>query len=54
MQDVSEEGESCELVLPSLEDLEEMISDREKMMEDVDKQVNVISNRARLQVKLTT
>lgn len=39
MEDALDESEDCELETPSLESLEEMISERAEMMETVDKQV---------------
>lgn len=45
MEDASDENEDCELETPSLESLEEMISERAEMMEAVDKQVmRLVSN----------
>ena len=39
MDDVSEESDNCELEDPSLETLQQLVSDRAELMENVDKQV---------------
>ena len=54
MEDASDENEDCELETPSLESLEEMISERAEMMEAVDKQVmRLVSNVLRQHENIT-